>query len=56
MKSDAPTTLIQKPRRIPFALESAIENEIAKLLKCDVIEVIDRLFSLSFSYRCCTEI
>lgn len=41
LKEDAPTSLIQKPRRVPFALESAIEKEISKLLADDIIEEID---------------
>lgn len=41
MKHDAPTSLISKPRRVPFTLESAIEDEIAKLLRNDIIEEID---------------
>ena len=41
LKSDAPSTLIQKNRRVPFSLEAAIESEISKLLQDDIIEEID---------------
>ena len=41
LKPDAPASLIQKPRRVPFALEAQIEKEIAKLIKDDIIEEID---------------
>ena len=41
LKENAPSSLIQKPRRVPFALESAIEEEISKLLRDDIIEEVD---------------
>ena len=41
LKPNAPTSIIQKPRRVPFALEAAIEEEIAKELRDDIIEEID---------------
>ncbi|MEL6931188.1 MAG: reverse transcriptase domain-containing protein [Cyanobacteria bacterium J06600_6] len=41
LKENAPTSIIQKPRRVPFALESAIEKEISKLLQNDIIEEVD---------------
>lgn len=41
LKPDAPNSLIQNPRRIPFAMESEIEKEISKLLQNDIIEEID---------------
>jgi len=41
LKPSAPESIVQKPRRVPFALETAIEEEISKLLKDDIIEEID---------------
>ncbi|MEL7309058.1 MAG: reverse transcriptase family protein [Pseudomonadota bacterium] len=41
LKSDAPSTLVQRQRRIPFSLQSAVESEIQKLLINDIIEEID---------------
>lgn len=41
LKPDAPTSLIQKQRRIPFALQDAVEKEIQQLLANDIIEEID---------------
>ena len=41
LKPSAPASIIQKPRRVPFALETAIEEEISKLLRDDIIEEID---------------
>ena len=41
MKPSAPESIFQKPRRVPFALETAIEEEISKLLQDDIIEEID---------------
>jgi hypothetical protein len=41
LKSDAPDTLVQKTRRIPFALQQQVEAEITKLLQQDIIEEID---------------
>ena len=41
LKADAPSTLIQKQRRIPFSLQNAVESEIKKLLMNDIIEEID---------------
>ena len=41
LKPDAPSSLIQKPRRVPFSLEAAIEKEISKLIQDDIIEEID---------------
>ena len=40
-KPDTPNSLIQKQRRIPFALRDAVEREIQKLLMNDIIEEID---------------
>lgn len=41
LKPEAPTSLVQKQRRIPFALQDAVEKEIQKLLMNDIIEEID---------------
>lgn len=41
LKPDAPASLVQKPRRVPFALEAEIEREISKLLQNDIIEEVD---------------
>ena len=41
LKPDAPASLIQRPRRVPFSMEAAIEKEISKLLQTDIIEEID---------------
>ena len=41
LKPDAPASLVQKQRRIPFALQDAVEKEIQKLLMNDIIEEID---------------
>lgn len=41
LEPDAPASIIQKPRRVPFSLESQIETEISKLIKNDIIEEID---------------
>lgn len=47
LKNDAPDSIIHKPRRIPFALEQQVENEIANLIKQDIIEEIDHSSFLS---------
>ena len=41
LKSDAPNTLIQPLRRLPFALEQPVEDEIQRLIAADVIEPIN---------------
>ena len=37
---DAPTTLVQRVRRLPFSLEDKVEHELRKMLADDVIEEI----------------
>ena len=41
LKENAPKTIIQRPRRLPLALEKPVEEEIASLLRSDIIEAID---------------
>lgn len=36
LKQNAPDTLIKKQRRVPFALQQQVEDEIIKLLQQDI--------------------